>query len=78
MATIRTLTPVQEITVGALQVGYEALDNYLTDMGTQHKTGRITEHTYDAAYSAISADMKVLSDKHESITGEPISLFHTV
>ena len=74
----RDLSPLEAALVGALNATFETLENYLLELGTQFKQGKITEHTYGSAEASISADMKVLSDKHEAMTGEPISLFATV
>jgi len=74
----RDLSPVQTVLVGALNATFETLENYLLTLGTLYKQGFLLESTYDAAEASISADMKVLSDKYEAMTGEPISLFATV
>jgi hypothetical protein len=75
---LRDLSPFEKALAGAKAASFEALENYLLDLGTQFKQGKITERTYNCAEANISTDMKALSNSYEAMTGEPLSLFATV
>lgn len=73
----RTTSSLETALAGAHAASFDALDTYLLDLGTQFKQGKLTEATYNCAEANISGDMKALSEKHEALTGESLSLFQT-
>jgi len=74
----RTLTPLDQLKVKALTASYDALDTVLYSLGTDYHFGRYNEATYNEAHRLIEADMKALSDKVQTITGEPLADFATL